>query len=77
MKIYTEISLRNFEFWAGARDFAQKLTDNELDQIECALEETYCEDTPSETDINDFFWFEQETIADWLGLTEKEIWDRE
>lgn len=34
MKIYKEESLSNFEFWSGAKDFAEKLTDNELDQIE-------------------------------------------
>lgn len=28
--------------------------------------------TPTETDINDFFWFETDTIADLLGYSDWE-----
>ena len=28
--------------------------------------------TPTETDINDFFWFERDTIADLLGYSDWE-----
>lgn len=31
MKIYREESLSGFEFWSGAKDFAEKLTDNGRD----------------------------------------------
>ena len=41
MKIYSENSLRNFEFWSGAKDFASKLTVEELDTIENSLEVIY------------------------------------
>lgn len=34
MKIYTENSLTNFEFWSGAKDTVKYLTDEELDTIE-------------------------------------------
>lgn len=66
MKVYREISLREFEFWAGAKDRVKYLTDDELDQIEQILEEIYPEGL-SETDVNDLFWFEDELIAEWLG----------
>lgn len=66
MKIYTEKSLRDFEFWSGAKDTAKYLTSRELDQIESILEECYPEGM-DETAINDFFWFEEDTIAEWLG----------
>ena len=66
MKIYAEKSLRDFDFWSGARDTVKYLTDDELDQIEAILED--CNpDGMDETEINDFFWFEDDTIADWLG----------
>ena len=42
------------------------LTPCELDQIESILEECY-PDGMDETAINDFFWFEEDTIAEWLG----------
>ena len=66
MKIFSEISLSGFEFWSGARDRAEYLTDDEFDTIEVILEEQY-PDGMGETELNDFFWFEDETIADWLG----------
>lgn len=66
MKIYTEKSLRDFEFWSGAKDTVKYLTLEELDQIESILEECY-PDGIDETAINDFFWFEKDTIVEWLG----------
>ena len=66
MKIYTEKSLREFDFWSGARDTVKYLTPGELDQIESILKECYPEGM-DETAINDFFWFEDDTIAEWLG----------
>ena len=62
MKIYTEKSLREFDFWSGARDTVKYLTPGELDQIESILKECYPEGM-DETAINDFFWFEDDTIA--------------
>lgn len=76
MKIYREESLSGFEFWSGAKDFAEKLTDNELDQIEDNLTGLY-PDGMDETEINDLFWFEPETICDWLGLDYDEVMERE
>lgn len=67
MKIYKEESLRNFDFWSGAKDTVKYLTFEELDTIESILEDTYPEGM-DETSINDFFWFEDDTIAEWLGF---------
>ena len=71
MKIYTETSLRNFEFWSGGADTANYLTEDELDTIETILEDLYPEGM-DETDINDFFWFDDDTIAEWLGYRDFE-----
>ena len=67
MKIYTEESLNNFEFWDGAKDRVKYLTESELETIEAILEDCAPEDGYSDTAINDFFWFEDDTIAEWLG----------
>lgn len=67
MKIYSETNLRDFEFWSGAKDFANNLTCKQLDQVEAILEEVY-PDGMSDTNINDLFWFEQDTIREWLNL---------
>jgi hypothetical protein len=66
MKIYRDISLTEFEFWAGGKDTVEELTESELEQIEQILEEIYPEGL-SETDVNDIFWFERDLIAEWLG----------
>lgn len=66
MKIYSEKSLNDFKFWSGARDTVEYLTHDEIEQIEQELEELY-PDGMDETEVNDFFWFEDDTIAEWLG----------
>ena len=71
MKVFTEIELRNFEFWSGAKYTAEHLTDNELDTIEAILEDEY-PDGLDETKINDIFWFEEDWIAEMLGYADFE-----
>lgn len=71
MKIYTENSLSNFEFWSGAVDRVKYLTDDELDTIEAILEDVY-PDGMDETQINDLFWFEEDWIAEMLGYEDFE-----
>ena len=66
MKIYTEKSLKDFKFWSGAKDTVKYLTEDEINLIESILEDSF-PDGMDETEINDFFWFEEDTIAEWLG----------
>lgn len=71
MKIYAEKALRNFEFWAGAKENASELTDEQLDTVESILEDLY-PDGMEETAINDLFWFEFDRIQEWLGMETEE-----
>lgn len=71
MKVYSEINLRDFEFWSGAKSNAETLTSEQLDIVESILEDAY-PDGISETQINDFFWFEFDTIHEWLGIKDEE-----
>lgn len=71
MKIYTEKSLIDFEFWSGAKDIVKHLTYDELEQIEAILEDAY-PDGMDETQINDIFWFEEDWIAEMLGYEDFE-----
>ena len=66
MKLYTETSIKDFDFWSGAADTVKYLTEDELDEIENILEDLY-PDGMSETELNDLLWFEDDMIADWLG----------
>lgn len=72
MKIFREdISLRDFEFWSGAKDTVNYLTNDELDIIEDMLEDAY-PDGMTETQLNDLFWFDTDMIAEWLGYDDFE-----
>lgn len=76
MKIYAEKNLRDFEFWSGAKQNANELTDTQLDEVETILEDLYPEGM-EETQINDLFWFDFDTIKEWLGITDEEDEDEE
>ena len=67
MKIISETPLRRFRFWSGGQENAEELTPAQLDEVESQLEELY-PDGIDETELNDFFWFEFDTIKDWLGI---------
>lgn len=66
MKIIKEQSLKDFEFWSGAKYVADYLTEEEFEAIEESLEE-YNPDGLTETEINDLFWFDVDYIASALG----------
>ena len=67
MKVITEVnSWNDFEFWSGAKDTTEELTIAEIEQVFSILEECY-PDGMTDTELNDFFWLECDTIAEWLG----------
>lgn len=72
MKYYVEESLSNFQFWSGGKDRAALLTIEQFDSVEQMLEEMEPADGWSDTAINDLFWFEFDTIAQWLGYADEE-----
>lgn len=76
MIIREEIALRNFEFWSGGADRANNCSVEELDALEQFFEETEPEEGWTDTDINDMFWFEFDTLAQYLGYQDEEDFDR-
>lgn len=76
MKITEEIELQEFDFWSGGKGTADVLTGEQFKTIENMLEETN-PDGLSKTGVNDFFWFERETIAEWLGFESFEALEAE
>lgn len=67
MKVFSEISLVNFEFWSGAKDNAKQLTYQEMEELEFMLEDVF-PDGCTDTQLNDLFWFDFNIICEWLGL---------
>lgn len=74
MTVKFEISLRDFDFWGGAKTYTDLLTPTELDRIEYCL--TDLSDDWTETEINDFIWFDTDIWTCWLYTTEDEILER-
>lgn len=74
MKMLTYINLKDFPFWDGARDITQFLTEVDFQKIEVCLEEYMAasREILTETEINDIFWFETDTIAEILGYEDYE-----
>lgn len=77
MTIKTEVTLNSFDFWAGAKDNAKLLTMQELDEVEAMLEDIYCDEELTDTELNDLFWFDFDTVCEWLGLDPEEVAERE
>lgn len=78
MKYYKEESLDNFEAWSGGKDTLDTLREKgDVDSVECLIEEmSECsEEGWSETAINDFLWFERDTIAQHLGYSNWEEYE--
>ncbi len=66
MQITIEESLTNFKFWSGAQ--YHRFTYSELKQLEDIIEDLYSNETLTDTDINDLFWFEKEQLCEWLNI---------
>ncbi len=74
--IYTvEKPLSQFEFWSGAKQRTDHLTTEQLDQLDDLLPEILGY-TPTDTVINDLFWFEENYIAQLLGFKNWEALER-
>ena len=71
MKITSEKSLSSFEFWSGAKNNASELTYSQFEEVENILEDLY-PDGINETQLNDLFWFDFDTVKEWLNIEEEE-----
>lgn len=74
MKIYSEISLEDFEAWSGAINTLERIRNaGKCDLLESILEDAY-PDGMDETQLNDILWFEDEWCYEMCGMrTESEI----
>ena len=74
MKYTTELNLTDFNFWSGAKD--HEFTYTELKELEYILEDIYHEEPPTETQINDLFWFEEQFLCECIGVDFEEYENR-
>jgi hypothetical protein len=59
MKYTKEFSVDNFKFWSGAVQVVDAFRKaNMLDDLQQIIEDVFADRTPTETEINDFVWFD-------------------
>lgn len=76
-----EFSVDTFPFWSGAKDTVKDVREaRKMDELQFLIEEQFAdnETPPTETEINDFVWFERDFIYNQLGLDENgELLDKD
>ena len=79
MTYAVEKSIYDFEFWSGGKEKAKYFTLEELRKIELLIENgnIFGEEVPTDTQINDLFWFEPEFLCESIGLDFAEWENRE
>ena len=73
MKYTKEFSVDDFQFWSGAKDTVEDVRKaDKMAELETVVETAFedREEPPTETEINDFVWFERGFIYEQLGLDE-------
>ena len=75
MTYTVEKPLRQFEFWSGAKERTDHLTIEQFDRLDYLMPEVLGEN-PTDTAINDLFWFENDYIAQLLGFKNWEALER-
>jgi hypothetical protein len=68
MQYIVEENLSNFNFWSGGADRAKLFTLEQLDEIEEHLCEIFGDEIPTDTQINDLFWFDVDVVAGLIGV---------
>jgi hypothetical protein len=67
-------SLADFNAWSGGKDTLAVLIEKGVcDEVEDFIEQ--CFSHPTDTDINDFLWFERDQIAEYLGYEDWEAFE--
>ena len=74
--MYVKIEMDDFRTlknnsWSGALDTLKDIEEaDKEDELMYLLEDIFYDTTPTETEVNDFLWFERDYIYESLGLDE-------
>lgn len=77
MRVVSEIKLEDFEAWAGGKETLNTLIEKNLVEKADIIIEQYFDDCnngeiPTENELNNLLWFEQDWLAEALGF---DSWD--
>ena len=58
--------------WSGAKDTLDTIANaGKTSEFMELLEETFCDDCPTATEVNDYLWFDADTIFELLGISQE------
>ena len=70
MIVYYETSVKDFPFWGYARELANKLTDEEWEELDAIFDD---DEYHNQTEFNDYFTFNFDRVCSLLELNEEEV----
>lgn len=70
MKLYTDFNIENFGAWSGAVDTKENIIKAGKADLFNSLVDDIFPDGCTETEMNDFLWFDDSHIYEMLGLNE-------
>lgn len=76
MEYKVETSLYDFPAWQGGKDTLDTLIErDDWQAVEELIETVFFDQDTTDEDINDFLWFERDTIAEHLGFADWEAYE--
>jgi hypothetical protein len=73
MEFRKNINIENLHTWEGGKDTFNTIKEHgKLNELEHLIDEFFIGSTPTETEINDLLWFDDEMIFKHLGINEDE-----
>ena len=67
MRYIVEDDLSRFPFWGQAKDVADNFTNEEMDRLDDIISEMYCDEDPTDIQINDLFAYDSDYLKELLG----------
>lgn len=73
MKMIIEnFDITDFEAWSGGKDTLERIIEEDKEKEFESLVEEQWPDGVADTELNDYLWFEDETIFQYLGISDEE-----
>lgn len=71
MMVQREFDIRE-DCWSGAKERIDSMPSRFVDYLENLIVEYYIDldEVPTDTQVNDFIWFGEDTYADWFGFAD-------
>jgi len=67
MRYIVEEDLSRFPFWGQAKDVANNFSDDEMSKLDDLISEMFCDEDPTDTQINDLFAYDSDYLKELLG----------